>query len=118
MKNLDLSEYKKLFSLVLGVNIKDIYKLGSNPNLKVTEMPYSINGCGELETINIFELSNMCNIWVKNNGYRIETGLAISGKEWWGHIYNGSSSQIIVFNCFKESEPEATFRCAQHSLIM
>ena len=64
MKNLDLSEYKKLFSLVLGVNIKDIYKLGSNPNLKVTEMPYSINGCGELETINIFELSNMCNIWV------------------------------------------------------
>ncbi len=49
---------KELLREVLGVNVKDIYKIGSNPNLSNNILPYSIRGCGDLEEINIYELAH------------------------------------------------------------
>jgi len=59
---------KELLSEVLEVNIKEIYKLGSNPNLDKNDLPYSIARCGDIERINIFELVYMnLKEWANSN---------------------------------------------------
>ena len=55
--------------------IKEIYGLGSNPNLQDNDLPFSIEEDGNLYFVNIYELAHKCKEWAKNNGYVIGTDL-------------------------------------------
>lgn len=69
---------KELLSEVLGINVKTIYHINSNPNLEKFDLPYSINGSGDLLNINIYELACKCKKWAKNytlvSAYYFENG--------------------------------------------
>lgn len=54
----------KLLGLVLKEDVKDVYKIGSNPNLTDNELPYSIHGHGDLQVINIDTLNRKCKEWL------------------------------------------------------
>ncbi len=60
---------KELFSEVLKENVKDVYEIGSNPNFKDNTLLFSLNGCGELCNINIYELGHKCKEWAILNHY-------------------------------------------------
>lgn len=62
---------KELLGAVLGEEIKDIYKIGSNPNFKNNTLLFSLRGCGDLHDINIHELIHKCKEWAYNQGYMI-----------------------------------------------
>lgn len=68
-----MSMSKELLSEVLGVKIKDIYKLGSNPNFGNNEVLYSVVGNGDLCNINIHELAHKCKEWARKKGYILLT---------------------------------------------
>ena len=105
---------KKLLSEVLGVNIKDIYKIGSNPNLSNNILPYSIRGCGDLEEINIYELSHKCKKWAefiyKVDGSEIK--LKSYGKSC--EIYTRNHAKPYILKDFDaKTEPEAIFKACE-----
>jgi hypothetical protein len=52
---------KALLSKVLTLNIKDVYKLNSNPDLGKFDLPNSVRGNGDLQYINIYELADITN---------------------------------------------------------
>ena len=69
MKEIIIS--KEFLSEVLNLNIKEVYKLESNLNLTQKELPYSIIGCGNINTINIHELAYKCKLKLEEEGYTI-----------------------------------------------
>ena len=56
---------KELLRTILNEKrVKDIYKIGSNPNCGLNVLPYSLQGNGDLQEINIYELSFKCIEWL------------------------------------------------------
>ena len=55
---------KELLSTILNERVRDIYKIGSNPNCGLNVLPYSLHGNGDLQEINIYELSFKCIEWL------------------------------------------------------
>ena len=55
---------KELLSIILNERVKDIYKIGSNPNYGLNVLTYSLHGQGELQEINIYELLFKCIEWL------------------------------------------------------
>ena len=62
---------KEVLSEVLNFNIKEVYKLESNPNLTQNELPYSVIGCEDIYIINIFELAYKCKLKIEEKGYTV-----------------------------------------------
>lgn len=66
-----ISEYEKLQTLkeelkeVLNVDVKDVYKFGSNPNFDNNYILFSIHHCGDLETIHIDNFNTLKSIHSK-----------------------------------------------------
>ena len=61
---IDLDISKELLSTILNERVRDIYKIGSNPNCGLNVLPYSLHGNGDLQEINIYELSFKCIEWL------------------------------------------------------
>ena len=55
---------KELLSTILNERVRDIYKIGSNPNCGLNVLPYSLHGHGDLQEINIYELLFKCIEWL------------------------------------------------------
>ena len=55
---------KELLSTILNERVRDIYKIGSNPNYGLNVLTYSLHGQGELQEINIYELLFKCIEWL------------------------------------------------------
>ena len=110
---------KELLSAVLGVNIKDVYKLESNPNLGKNDIPYSIRGYGDIEWINIYELAHKCKEWVISKGYDILSGGLEAGLH---SCYIDYSDKRYTLQMnplhyeFADTEPEAIFATCQWTL--
>ena len=64
---------KELLSEVLGCNIKDIYKINSNPNFGNNELVYSISGVGDILSINTYELAHKCKEWAFDKGFVLKS---------------------------------------------
>ncbi len=62
---------KELMSRVLQENVKEVCKIGSNPNFKDNTLLFSLNGCGELCDINIHELAFETRDYLRDKGYEI-----------------------------------------------
>ena len=58
---------KELLSEVLKLKVKDIYKIGSNPNFGENTLLFSIVGNGELQDINIYELIHKMKEYILKN---------------------------------------------------
>lgn len=55
---------KELLSTVLNERVRDVYKIGSNPNCGLNVLHYSLHGQGDLQEINIYELLFKCIDWL------------------------------------------------------
>jgi len=59
----------ELLTLIIKDRVKNIYKIGSNPNLSDNELPYQIKRCGDLQVINLDTLGRYMEEWCLNNDY-------------------------------------------------
>jgi hypothetical protein len=62
---------KELLSEVLGEKVREIYKIGSNPNFGSNDLLYKYHRIGGLYNINIYELAHKCKEWGILRGYII-----------------------------------------------
>jgi hypothetical protein len=110
---------KKLFNIVIGEDVKNIYELGSNPNLSDFELPYSVHGTGDLLSINIYELAHRCKEWAMNRNTTMDKmyDLVVS-------TYNRIDFKVEIVNSpgdwkivktiyYGQTEPEAIFKACQ-----
>lgn len=108
---------KELLSEVLYVNIKEIYKLESNPNLGKNDLPYSIRGCGDIEWINLYELALKCKEWAFCNGYELRSGRDIDVKEELCYFCEYKQERQLDYRngdfFIADTEPEAVFKACQ-----
>lgn len=74
-KEVILELRKEVLALILNEDIKDIYKLGSNPNFDENELLYSVHGIGDLYHINLDTLTRKTKEWVFKSGCSIEVEL-------------------------------------------
>jgi len=101
--------------------VKNIYQLGSNPNLTKTELPFSLNGSGELLVINVCDLAHSCKVW-GNTLYKekpIDCFSIESSETWLGGVTAGyanvqNSSDTIIYEApYCITEYEAIFKAAE-----
>lgn len=105
---------KELLSEVLGCNIKDIYKINSNPNFGNNELVYSISGVGDILSINTYELAHKCKEWAKLK-YFIDID-SHSGCARWGAeavSHNGRPSVFYEQVFIGRTETDAIFKACE-----
>lgn len=103
---------KQLLSLILSVNIKNIYKIGSNPNFGEEDFLYSVVGNGDLENINVYSLAAKVKKWcVENSRFYICSWENSGGCG--ASVYTNYSEDTFFIISGKDYEYEAIFECAE-----
>jgi len=105
---------KELLSEVLeNKKVKEIYEIGSNPNVGDNTLLYSLQSFEDIQDINIFELADKCKKWAyKLDEWIIESGVT---EEAYANLYGRySCSDDEPIETFSEdTEVGAIFKAAQ-----